>query len=110
MLATTNQTENFRWSRNAQRHISFVLLGGYFCLLERRRHPRRQIFKFGMLKYRCLAKLGVVKNMSPAGAMIAVENSVGIPDDLTLDIEANLRTGPCHVVWKNAKQIGVRYL
>jgi len=79
-------------------------------MLERRNHTRRQIFKFGMLKYRCLAKLGVVKNISPAGALVAVENSVGIPDDLNLNVEANLHTGPCHVVWKNAKEIGVRFV
>jgi PilZ domain-containing protein len=84
-------------------------LGG-ISVLERRKHPRHQIFKFGMLKYRCLVQLGVVKNISPAGAMVAVENSVGVPDKLSLDVEANLHTGPCHVVWKNAKEIGVRFV
>ena len=79
-------------------------------MLERRNHTRRQTFKFGMLEYRCLAKLGVVKNISPVGAMVAVQNSVGIPDDLNLNVEANLHTGPCHVVWKNAKEIGVRFV
>lgn len=76
-------------------------------MLERRKHTHRKIFKFGMLKYRCLAQLGVVKNISLAGAMVAVENSGGVPDNLSLDVEANLHTGPCHVVWKNAKEIGV---
>ena len=79
-------------------------------MIERRKHTRRLIFKFGMLNYRCLAKLGVVKNISSACAMIAVENSVGVPDDLNLDVEANLHTSRCHVVWKSAKEIGVRFV
>ena len=79
-------------------------------MLERRKHARRQIFKFGMLSYRCLAKLGVVKNISPAGALIAVENSIDVPDDFTLDVEAKIHTGLCHVAWKNTKQIGVRFI
>ena len=78
-------------------------------MLERRKHARRQVFKFGMLTYRCLAKLGVVKNISSTGAMVAVENSIGVPDDFTLDVEANLYTGPCRVAWKNAEEIGVRF-
>jgi PilZ domain-containing protein len=83
--------------------------GEAIFMIERRMHGRHQVFKFGMLTYRCLAKLGVVKNISPSGAMLAVENSIGVPDDLSLNIEASLFNGPCHVVWKNAKEIGVRF-
>ena len=78
-------------------------------MIERRRQPRRDIFKFAMLKYRCLAKLGVVKNISTGGAMIAVQNSIDLPDDLSLDVETDLYTGPCQVRWKNGKQIGLKF-
>lgn len=106
----TNQAEKFRCARNIKLHYELNDFWEAFFVFERRKHTRRQIFKFGMLNYRCLAKLGVVKNISPTGAMVAVENSIGVPDNLSLDVEANLHTGPCHVVWKNAKEIGVRFV
>ena len=79
-------------------------------MLERRKSPRRQIFKFGTLRCGDLAKLSVVKNMSSAGAMVAVENSFDVPEEFDLDIEANLLSRRCRVAWKNSKQLGLKFI
>ncbi len=77
-------------------------------MVEQRKHERRQVSKSAILRYRCLAKLGMVKNISSAGAMLAVENSIDISDDFSL--ETNLHTGRCRVAWRKANQIGVKFL
>ncbi len=77
-------------------------------MVEQRKYERRQVSKSAVLRYRCLAKLGVVKNISRGGAMVAVENSIEIPDHFRL--EANIHNGPCRLAWRNANQIGVKFL
>jgi len=51
----------------------------------------------------------VVKNISPTGALIEVDNSIEIPDEFTLAIESEPSARVCRVAWKKAKQIAVNF-
>jgi len=53
--------------------------------------------------------LSVVKNISPTGALIEVDNALEIPDEFTLTIESEPPARACRVVWKKAKQIAVNF-
>jgi hypothetical protein len=81
-----------------------------FIRVDRRTTPRKPIFKFGIIT--CGADrriLSVVKNISPNGAMLEVDNVVEIPDQFTLAIEAEPSTRLCRVAWKRSKQIAVSF-
>jgi hypothetical protein len=53
--------------------------------------------------------LGVVKNLSSAGALIEVDNALEIPDEFTLVIESEPSARVCRVAWKKGKQIAVNF-
>ena len=53
--------------------------------------------------------LSVVKNISPTGALIEVDNALEIPDEFTLAIESEPSAHVCRVAWKKAKQIAVNF-
>ena len=46
---------------------------------------------------RRIGVLTVVKNLSPAGALLAIDSVIGIPGRFVLVIEADLFTRPCRV-------------
>jgi len=50
-----------------------------------------------------------VRNLSPSGACLNVESTLGIPEtfDLMFDADKSIRT--CHLVWHKEKQIGVEF-
>jgi len=51
----------------------------------------------------------VVRNLSPTGACLKVETTLGIPDrfDVMFDVDKSIR--PCHLVWHKENQIGVEF-
>jgi hypothetical protein len=52
----------------------------------------------------------IVRNLSSAGALLAVESPLGIPEDFTLLIKPELKKKRCRVVWRKADKIGVRFV
>jgi hypothetical protein len=78
---------------------------------ERRRPPARQrTFKSGTIVFnRAGGITGVVRNLSPTGAMLEVESVIGIPDEFTLLIEVDHFKRPCHVVWRRPTRLGVQF-
>ena len=50
-----------------------------------------------------------IRNLSATGAKIWVFNAATIPDAFELLIEAKALTRPARVVWRSAKEIGVRF-
>jgi len=52
----------------------------------------------------------IIRNMSDSGAALEVETPVGIPDDFTLLIKPEMIKRQCHVAWRSAKRIGVRFI
>jgi PilZ domain len=86
----------------------FLSRGG-FLRADRRTKQRNPTFKFGVMTFGPDRRLCVVKNISPTGAMIELENTLEIPDEFTLAIEADSFTHVCRVAWKASKQIAVNF-
>jgi len=80
-----------------------------FLTADRRTKQRNPTFKFGMITFGSDRRLCVVKNISPTGVMIELENTLEIPDEFTLAIEADAFTHVCRVTWKTPKQIAVNF-
>jgi len=80
-----------------------------FLTADRRTKKRNPTFKFGIITFGSDRRLCVVKNISPTGVMIELENTLEIPDEFTLAIEADAFTHVCRVTWKTPKQIAVNF-
>ena len=52
----------------------------------------------------------LIRNMSETGACLVVESPVGIPDDFTLLIKPEIIKRNCHIAWRTADKIGVRFV
>jgi hypothetical protein len=53
--------------------------------------------------------LSVVRNISPTGALLEVNDPLEIPDQFTLAIESEPSARACCVAWRKAKQIAVNF-
>ena len=81
-----------------------------FLEADRRTKQRNPTFKIGVITCDPDRRLlSVVKNISPTGALLEVENALEIPDQFTLAIESEPAPRLCSVAWKNAKQIAVNF-
>jgi hypothetical protein len=81
-----------------------------FLQADQRSAQRKQTFKFGIITCNDNRRiLSVVKNFSPTGALIELENALEIPDEFTLAIESEPSARVCRVVWKKAKEIAVNF-
>jgi hypothetical protein len=78
---------------------------------EHRAAPRRRVLKAGTISFDGGGAIScTVRNLSEVGAALDVESPVGIPDQLTLSIEAEHSSRHCQVVWRKEKRIGVRFV
>ena len=85
---------------------SLVLL-----MLERRTSPRLRTFKGGSIIFGLVSGINcVIRNMSQTGACLEVENPLRIPDDFALLIKPEIIRRNCHVAWRSARRIGVRFV
>jgi hypothetical protein len=80
-----------------------------FLRADQRTKQRNLTFKFGVITFGSDRRLCVVKNISPTGAMIELENTTEIPDEFTLAIEADAFTRVCRIAWKKPEQIAVNF-
>ncbi len=81
-----------------------------FLRADRRTNSRHRTFKFGIVSCDPNRRiLSVIKNISPTGALIEVDNALDIPDEFTLAIESERSTRVCRVAWKKAKEIAVNF-
>jgi hypothetical protein len=79
--------------------------------MEHRVSPRLRTIKGGSILFGVAPSIDcVVRNMSEAGALLAVQSTVGIPADFTLLIKPELKKRDCHVMWRAADRIGVRFV
>ncbi len=78
---------------------------------ERRKIHRKRTFKGGSIISGLAAGVDcVIRNLSDTGAFLEVESPVGIPDDFTLLIKPEIIKRKCHVEWRAANRIGVRFI
>jgi PilZ domain len=75
-----------------------------------RQSPRLRTLKGGSIIFGLAAGINcVIRNMSKTGACLEVESPVGVPDAFTLLIKPEILKRACHVAWRSAKRIGVRF-
>ena len=78
--------------------------------MERRRAPRRRTFKGGTISVAHAGTVGcVVRNISTTGACLEIESLAAVPHDFTLVIKPECSQWSCHIVWCEARRIGVRF-
>jgi hypothetical protein len=79
---------------------------------EARRAPRHRVLKSGIVATndRHLTMGCTVRDLSDTGARIRVESSLSVPDTFELIIEMDGLEANCQVVWRNGKEVGVKYL
>ena len=78
---------------------------------EKRRALRHRTFKGASIVFGVAPAVGcVIRNMSDTGALLAVESSVGIPDQFTLLIKPELIKRACRVAWRKANRMGVQFV
>jgi len=77
---------------------------------QKRRQRLRALKGGSILFYNGAAFDCTVRNLSETGARIEVENPVGIPDKFKLIIKSKKLERACHVMWRKAKEIGVRFV
>ena len=78
---------------------------------QQKRSHRLRTLKGGSIRFRGDAGIDcVIRNMSATGALLEVENPVGIPDKFTLVSMPENMKRRCQVVWRKSKRIGVRFV
>jgi hypothetical protein len=77
---------------------------------ERRANRRLRTLKGGSILYGTAPAVEcVIRNMTDAGACLEVATPAGIPNRFNLLIKPEMLTRPCHVAWRSADRIGVRF-
>lgn len=77
---------------------------------EHRQSQRHRTLKAGIISFDRAAGIDcTVRNISETGALLEIESPVGIPNDFILVISKDDVKRPCHVMWRSARRIGVRF-
>jgi hypothetical protein len=74
---------------------------------ERRAKPRQRVFKAGTIKFDGSNVDCTIRNISPIGAALDVASPVGIPHEITLNIESRHERHNCYIVRREEKRLGV---
>lgn len=78
--------------------------------VHRHRSARRRVLKSGTISFGLGASIDcILRNVSETGALLEIESPVGIPDEFLLVIKKDNIARNCSVVWRSARQIGVRF-
>jgi hypothetical protein len=91
--------------------LSGSVLNRAIAMDEHRTSRRHRTLKAGTISFDRGAGIDcLVRNVSATGACLEIESPVGIPNDFTLVIKSDDVTRPCHVAWRAARRIGVRFV
>jgi hypothetical protein len=78
---------------------------------ESRRSPRVRTFKGASIIFGVAPAVDcVIRNMSDTGVLLAVQSTIGIPDEFTLLIKPELIKRACRVAWRKVNRIGVQFV
>jgi hypothetical protein len=77
---------------------------------EHRKNQRHKTFKGGSISFDRGTVDCVVRNISDTGALLEIKSHVGIPDKFALIIKPDYLTRSCEVVWRSARNIGVKFV
>jgi hypothetical protein len=79
-------------------------------LVERRRIRRQRTLKGGSIAFNRGARIDCrVRNLSPLGACLELESSIGVPDSFVLLIDSERSRHSCRVVWREPGRLGVEF-
>ena len=78
---------------------------------NKRKAARHRVLRGGAISFHHLgAKIDcTARNLSETGACLMVESPLGIPDDFDLVLDRENAPRRCHVVWRSANRIGVKF-
>jgi PilZ domain len=77
---------------------------------EKRKHQRTEINEPAYVSAGGSVMRCVVKNISPEGAAIDVDNPAFVPAKFRLVIASDSSTRDCQVIWIREKRIGVSFI
>jgi hypothetical protein len=78
-------------------------------MVETRRDARHRVLKAGTIDFGGGGIDCTVRNLSSTGAALEVVSQTGVPEKFTLVVPGDGLHLPCHVVWRKAYKIGVRF-
>ena len=79
-------------------------------IIERRAQPRHRVLKGGRLAFDDGGGVDcTVRNISPIGAGVDVDNLTRLPESFTLLVESERLMRHCHAVWHNDRRIGIAF-
>ena len=79
-------------------------------IVEKRKHPRTEINETAYVSAGGSVMRCVVRNISPDGAAIDVENPAFVPDQFRLVMAKDSSTHDCRVIWIREKRIGLAFV
>jgi hypothetical protein len=77
---------------------------------EKRKHPRTEIEETGYVSSGGSVMSCVVRNISPAGAAIDVDNPAFVPQRFRLVIAKDSSVRDCRVIWIQKNRIGLAFV
>jgi hypothetical protein len=77
---------------------------------EKRKHPRTEINEPAYVSSGGSVMSCVVRNISPEGAAIDIENPVFVPQRFRLVLAKDSSVRDCEIVWIQQKRIGVAFV
>jgi hypothetical protein len=77
---------------------------------EKRKHPRTEINEPAYVSSGGSVMSCVVRNISPEGAAIDIENPVFVPQRFRLVMAKDSSVRDCEIVWIRQKRIGVAFV
>ena len=77
--------------------------------IERRHYPRRRVFKGAHILFDDADVDSTVRGLSIAGATLELATTLNIPTDFTLIIPDDAFVGPCRVIWRKDKRLGIAF-
>ncbi|WP_296714900.1 hypothetical protein [Rhodoblastus sp.] len=84
---------------------------GNLALNEKRKYPRRRVFKGGQISFRGLRAAidCTIRDHSETGAKLSVETPVGISEKFDL-LQSGTPTRFCRAAWRKSTHIGVEFI
>jgi hypothetical protein len=78
---------------------------------ERRQHPRQRVLKGGLVLFNNDSSSVdcVVRDLTQAGARLALESAAFVPDCFNLLINQEQQLYPAQVAWRKSNNVGVRF-
>jgi hypothetical protein len=96
-------------SEFAPRLYRSLRISTYQSFMERRAGPRKPVLMSGAIEFAGSTINCLIRNISISGAALDVTNPLDIPEHFNLFFKADGTHIPCHVIWRQAEQIGVAF-